>query len=685
MSEKTAYHHGEVSLQATIVNMAQNYVGANNINLLEPLGQFGTRLTGGKDAASARYIFTRLSPLARALFPKADDALLRYLDDDGLTVEPEWYAPVLPTVLLNGAAGIGTGWSTTVLSYNPRDIIGQLRAIMAGFEPEEIHPWYRGFTGTVTPRAAKDGGYAIDGCIEEVGAAAVRVTELPIEEWTQSYKEYLEEQLAAGAIKDYKNHSTDTTVDFWIELNSEAALAEARKVGLKKKFKLSSTASTSNMVLFDAEHKLQRYATVTDIVKDFYRVRMPLYEQRKRHMADALCAELVRLENQARFIDEVCTQRLKISNRKRSELITDLVARAFVALPSGRAAKAQVAGDVANAANAAADADPEADDSEQGREEAAANAAAGVKTYDYLLSMPIWSLTYEKVTSLQTIVRQKRAELDALLATPPSALWERDLEALEVALDEHEALLVEVEMRGMHGGKGGAKGRGGAAAARKAPAKKYADSDDEDEAADSESEFDEDDDDFGARKKKGKKAAASKKKEEAAPSGPSAHHLAALSSKRASSSSASSAAAAAVAAGASGRPLQMIVQKSTGAAAVRESAKFAAAAAAAPMAEEDIEELSLFERLQRRSAMAASSASAASSSSSSSSSGVAAVAKMAAAAKTSAAATKSAGATKRLPSGKAPSKKASMSMSFAFCHVHRHLCLVSLILMCYML
>jgi DNA topoisomerase-2 len=117
VSEHAAYHHGEQSLCSTIVGMAQNYVGSNNLNFLEPIGQFGTRLQGGKDAASPRYIFTNLSPLARATFHPADDPLLRTLTDDGQSIEPEWYLPIIPMILVNGTDGIGTGWSSSIPNY----------------------------------------------------------------------------------------------------------------------------------------------------------------------------------------------------------------------------------------------------------------------------------------------------------------------------------------------------------------------------------------------------------------------------------------------------------------------------------------------------------------------------------------------------------------------------------------
>ena len=145
VGEQTAYHHGEASLQGSMVGLAQNFVGSNNMNLLEPAGQFGSRLQGGKDAASARYIATMQSELARKAILKIDDTLLKYQDEDGQLVEPEWYMPVVPLLLINGAEGIGTGWSTTIPNYNPRDIILNLQKMLRGEELQPMHPWYRGF------------------------------------------------------------------------------------------------------------------------------------------------------------------------------------------------------------------------------------------------------------------------------------------------------------------------------------------------------------------------------------------------------------------------------------------------------------------------------------------------------------------------------------------------------------
>jgi len=149
VSEHSAYHHGEASLMSTIVGLAQNYCGSNNINLLVPSGQFGTRLLGGKDHASPRYIFTRLQQITRILFPECDDQLLDFNLEDGQVIEPEVYLPIIPLVLVNGADGIGTGWSTNVPNFNPRDVVENLRCMLADTPTVPMHPWFSGFKGGI--------------------------------------------------------------------------------------------------------------------------------------------------------------------------------------------------------------------------------------------------------------------------------------------------------------------------------------------------------------------------------------------------------------------------------------------------------------------------------------------------------------------------------------------------------
>jgi DNA topoisomerase-2 len=135
--------------------MAQDYVGSNNINLLTPDGNFGGRSMGGKDSASERYIFTRLHDLTHKLFNKSDTPLLKHVMDDGDLVEPEYYIPILPMILVNGTTGIGTGYSTDVPMHNPQDILENLMALMDGKETKKMKPWYRGFTGEIQEKSEK--------------------------------------------------------------------------------------------------------------------------------------------------------------------------------------------------------------------------------------------------------------------------------------------------------------------------------------------------------------------------------------------------------------------------------------------------------------------------------------------------------------------------------------------------
>ena len=282
VSGKTAYQHGEVSLQQTIVGLAQTFVGSNNLNCLEPSGNFGSRLQGGSDSASARYIYTRLSPFARRVFSPLDEPLLTYNTDDDKTIEPEMYVPVVPLVLINGADGIGTGWSSSIPNYNPEDIVKNLKLLMNNQPMEAMQPWFRGFTGTVTPMGPDR--YKFGGIIKQTGDDEVEITELPIRVWTQDFKDRMEEIIKADKIpsfiKDYTDYNTHRKVHFVVQME-EKHMKIALEEGLEEKFKLSKSIATSNLVAFDPEGRITKYASVEDIMKEFFAVRIKFYEKRK--------------------------------------------------------------------------------------------------------------------------------------------------------------------------------------------------------------------------------------------------------------------------------------------------------------------------------------------------------------------------------------------------------------------
>ncbi|KAI9815208.1 MAG: DNA topoisomerase 2 [Thelocarpon impressellum] len=415
VSARTAYHHGEASLQQTIVGLAQTFVGSNNVNCLEPSGNFGSRLQGGGDCASARYIYTRLSPFARRVFSPLDDPLLTYNLDDNEQIEPEIYCPVVPMVLINGADGIGTGWSSSIPNYNPEDVVANLRRLMDDEEPEPMVPWFRGWDGEVKQIAPER--YKFSGKIQQTGDNEIEIAELPIRVWTQDFKDKLEEIIKADKvpsfIKDYTDYNTHLRVHFVIQME-EKHMKMALEEGLEEKFKLSKTIATSNLVAFDRHGRLQKYESVADILKEFYGHRKEFYVKRKAHQLSELQRELDRLTNQARFIQMIIDNQLVVSRKKKAELVAELKRKGFK--PIEKVADAAKQGESEPAA-------PNDDD-----DEGAGDVATAASAYDYLLGMAIWSLTKERVDKLLQQIAKREEEVDALIKLSVKDLWNRDLD-----------------------------------------------------------------------------------------------------------------------------------------------------------------------------------------------------------------------------------------------------------------
>ena len=332
VSENAAYHHGEASLNGAIVNMAQDYVGSNNINMFNPNGQFGTRLTGGNDSASERYIYTELNDLTRMLFMKEDDYILDTLYDDGQAVEPIYYAPIIPMILVNGAKGIGTGFSTDIMCYNPLDIVAYLKnKLLHESENVDINVYYEGYKGDIV--ALSDTKYLIKGVYNKIDQNTIQVTELPIGSWTTNYKEYLESLLDKKKdciLKDYKDMSTDKVVDFTItfkngivdDLESQTGDHDCNK--LEKVLKLYTTHTNTNMHLFDYDEKLRLYNNVKDIIDVFYNKRLELYDKRKQYIVEQLEKELQFVSNKVRYIKENLDDTIDLRGMKKEDIIVML-------------------------------------------------------------------------------------------------------------------------------------------------------------------------------------------------------------------------------------------------------------------------------------------------------------------------------------------------------------------------
>jgi DNA topoisomerase-2 len=525
VAEQSAYHHGEASLAGTIVTLAQNYVGSNNINYLWPSGQFGTRAGGGRDAASARYIFTYLSPVTRTLFHPLDDPLLNYLNDDGQPIEPEFYVPILPTVLINGSSGIGTGWSSEIFNHNPKDLIDNVKKMLNDEEPDEMHPWYKNFIGEVSHRQNKRGTYSIRGLFDIIDhkPCTVHIYELPIGGWTSNYKTWLETLVADGSVIELSEYHTDVTVSFLVTF-SDAAWVKACSgaggtiVSLRSYLKLESSMTSSNMVLFDAQGKLHRYDSTIDILKDFFPLRLEMYEKRKNHLISTLSQELRKIDNKVRFIKYVIEEKIKMRNIKRADLLKVLQDFKFDPLYAEKASQpASLRRDTVDGDGDGDDdgGDDNADEVEGGRAGRGGNnntkkkttldsISEGLKGYSYLTSLPLLSLTYEKVQELLREKAGKEEELMDVKNRSTKQMWLTDLDEFEVALNQHEDQELE-ELRAGENAKYGSGGLRGGGSSKKGK-KKMDDSDSDDDGFNS-------DDDWGTSKKKKapKKAAAGKK------------------------------------------------------------------------------------------------------------------------------------------------------------------------------
>ena len=372
VSEHTGYHHGEASLNETIIGMAQDFMGANNIPWLVPQGQFGTRIQGGKDAASPRYIHTYLQPRIRKIVCEEDFPILKYRDDDGLPVEPEWYAPVLPMLLINGARGIGTGYSTYIPQCNPKVIKDMIVDHLKNNLPlstKPLTPYFEGFKGTYTDEG-------VMGSFKKVKDEYV-VTELPPGTWTADYREWLEKELAEGRIKDFTDTSTDQQINIIIKGIDEKVLEKS----------LTEKVKTTNMHAFNHRGIITKYTTLNAILEEFVVVRRGLYDDRRRHQLGVIAAKLPYHDNVVRFIKDQISDKPKVVLKKKSLKECDEILK-------------QNQYELIN------------------------------DSYDYILSLPVSAFTLEKIKKHEDDRINLKVRQEELEMTNASKMWLADLEVV---------------------------------------------------------------------------------------------------------------------------------------------------------------------------------------------------------------------------------------------------------------
>ena len=478
ISEHSAYHHGEQSLSGTIVAMAQNFVGSNNINLLLPLGQFGTRNKGGKDSASARYIFTNLNKVTRHLFNSNDLPLMDYLVEEGQKIEPKYYLPIIPTVLVNGTEGIGTGWSSNIPCFNPREIVLSIKNKIKNNVFLKINPWYKGFQGEIKEDPKKEGTFIVRGKYHwsEEEPSTVIIDEIPIKKWTDDYKIFLQELMGVESlnsedknkdkkkgnnkeeeekkkkkkeiiVEDIRQNHTYNRVCFEVKLidNFVDKFKKNSELFIKT-FNLESSLSITNMVLFDPEGKLKKYNTVEEIMSTFYDLRLKYYQIRKDYMISVIKKDVAILSNKARFIKMIIEDELVIKKKMRNVIVNELYELKFdtqttldnIRIKSKSEQDAEIELINQNLQNENDEEKKEESDSEKKEKKGKVKSIVPWKEYDYLLSMNFWNITYEKVEELLKQKEMKEKELEELKNTTIETLWIKDLDNFLEELDKYE-------------------------------------------------------------------------------------------------------------------------------------------------------------------------------------------------------------------------------------------------------
>jgi DNA topoisomerase-2 len=377
VSEHSGYHHGEASLNDTIVGMAQDFVGSNNVAWFVPQGQFGTRLQGGKDSASTRYIHTYLQPYVSSLVPSDDFQCLKYRDDDGMPVEPEWYAPILPMLLVNGCRGIGTGYSTFIPSYNPADLKAMILEWLEtgkGLE-KPLVPYYRGYQGTIT-QTGDDFLVAGKWTMDKTG---LTITELPIETWTADFRESLDAMLTDGKIRDFSDTSTDVKIQIEVKTDN---VCQFEKM-------LTSKLKLSNMHAFNPKGVIHKYNSPNEILGEYCQVRLDLYETRRVAILDSLKARMPYHENVVRFIQQQCmvTPLPDLRRKTQEECDSLLETEEFVRIDG---------------------------------------------SFNYLMNLPIASLTVKHAQKHEQDLVNLRKEIEVLECTTAKKMWSSELSNLKI-------------------------------------------------------------------------------------------------------------------------------------------------------------------------------------------------------------------------------------------------------------
>jgi DNA topoisomerase-2 len=373
--DTSGYLHGDTSIQGAIVTLAQDFCGSNNLPIMEPVGSFGTRHI--PEAAAPRYIFTKPSKYFDYLFRKEDDHNLIEQEFEGEKIEPMFYVPALPLILLNGSTGIGVGFASTILARDLNNIISIVNNFLnkKKIEDELFKPSWKGFKGEVSYLG--DNKWEVRGNAN-LNGKKLTITEVPISITLQKYISILKKAKEKGIITKYIDYSENDQFNFEVTLSDKEAAKD--KETIMTDLKLIETI-TENLVCIDENNSIKEFNSVKDIFKEYCKIRIEFLEKRLR-------SEIERLESEKNYLNECVSFILEvINNTINPKVKKDLLEKEL--------------------------------------------ASKGYKIIDKLISMPIYSLTEDKVEELKKRLENKILELEKMKKETPITLWKNDLKELE--------------------------------------------------------------------------------------------------------------------------------------------------------------------------------------------------------------------------------------------------------------
>lgn len=377
VSEFSEYLHG--NLDGVIVNLGQDFVGTNNIALIQKSGNFGTRYE--PEASASRYIFASASKDFFELFKKEDIPILKHQTFEGHKIEPMFYTPTLPMLLVNGSEGVSSGFAQKILPRDPKQIVKYINSKLQGRNPSiKLEPWFRGFNGIVQ-QGDSSTQWLIKGNIKRIGINKVQITEVPVGYTLKAYLNVLDDLEDKKIIQGYKDRSENDEFLFDVNIQSKL-LKELSDQELLQKLKLIKTVS-ENYTVIDENNKIAVFNSCYEILDAFIKVKLEYTQKRKDFLISSLKEQIQYDFSKYLFIKNIVTDELKINKRKKTDIVLDL--------------------------------------------EKIDKIIQKDSSYDYLLRLPIYNLTEEELHKLQEKIKNLKSELTELQKTPAQKLWENDL------------------------------------------------------------------------------------------------------------------------------------------------------------------------------------------------------------------------------------------------------------------